>query len=109
MLNFQTIADFSKRKNIEYINKHAKITAPNEITYTDSSGNTKKVTAEHILIATGTRPYIPSNLEHLKEHVITSDDLFYCPYSFGDTLVIGGGYVALECAGFLGSIGFDVI
>jgi len=108
MLNFQTIADFSKRKNIEYINKHAKITAPNEITYTDSSGNTKKVTAEHILIATGTRPYIPSNLEHLKEHVITSDDLFYCPYSFGDTLVIGGGYVALECAGFLGSIGFDV-
>ena len=25
----------------------------------------------------------------------------------GKTLVVGGGYIAVECAGFLGSLGFD--
>jgi pyruvate/2-oxoglutarate dehydrogenase complex dihydrolipoamide dehydrogenase (E3) component len=26
----------------------------------------------------------------------------------GKTLIIGGGYIALECAGFLSSLGYDV-
>lgn len=37
-----------------------------------------------------------------------SDDLFSLPYCPGKTLVIGASYVALECAGFLNSLGLDV-
>lgn len=60
------------------------------------------------MLATGTRPSIPAELEFVKEHVITSDDLFWCPYEPKDTLVIGGGYVALESASFLAQIGYNV-
>lgn len=37
-----------------------------------------------------------------------SDDLFSLPYCPGKTLVIGASYVALECGGFLTSLGLDV-
>jgi len=37
-----------------------------------------------------------------------SDDLFSLSYPPGKTLVIGASYVALECAGFLKGLGFDV-
>lgn len=37
-----------------------------------------------------------------------SDDLFSLPYCPGKTLVVGASYVALECGGFLASLGMDV-
>ena len=39
---------------------------------------------------------------------LNSDGLVSRKVPPGRTLVIGGGYVALECAGFLASLGFDV-
>jgi thioredoxin reductase (NADPH) len=40
--------------------------------------------------------------------VITSDDIFSLNTPPGKTLVVGASYVALECAGFLHGLGFDV-
>lgn len=37
---------------------------------------------------------------------ITSDDIFFNKNP-GKTLVIGGGYIAIECAGFLSSLHFN--
>lgn len=58
------------------------------------------------MIATGTRP------SYLKiegsEHAITSDDIFYKKEAPGKTLVVGGGYVAVEIAGFLRGMGYNV-
>ena len=36
--------------------------------------------------------------------IITSDDLFSLSRDPGRTLVVGGGYVALECAGFIAAL-----
>lgn len=38
----------------------------------------------------------------------SSDDLFFLSYPPGKTLIVGASYVALECAGFLSGLGFDV-
>ena len=45
----------------------------------------------------------------MAKHAITSDDLFSLKEDPGKTLVIGGGYIALECAGFLNGLGKEVI
>ena len=62
--------------------------------------------ANNFLIATGGRPRkhpkIPENLS------ITSDDLFSLEKDPGTTLVIGGGYIGVECAGFLRGLGKEV-
>ena len=66
------------------------------------------LTFDKVLIAVGGRPTVPSTTPGAKEHAITSDDLFFLNRSPGRTLVVGGGYIALECGGFLKECGFDV-
>lgn len=51
------------------------------------------------MIATGCRPtYL--DIEG-KDLAITSDDIFWKKSEPGKTLIVGGGYVAVEIAGFL--------
>lgn len=38
---------------------------------------------------------------------MSSDDIFSLKNAPGKTLVVGGGYVALECAGFLSNLGMN--
>lgn len=58
------------------------------------------------MIAVGGRPRlhpaIPAELS------VTSDDIFALKEDPGETLVIGGGYIAVECAGFLNGLGKKV-
>ncbi len=56
---------------------------------------------------TGGRPHYP-DIPGAVEYSITSDDLFSLDTPPGKTLVVGASYVALECAGFLASLGFEV-
>ena len=61
------------------------------------------VTAERILIATGSAPFVPKFPGH--EHVITSDDAFYMPRFPERVIVVGGGYIAVEFAGIFQGLG----
>merc|ERR1711991_869508 len=70
-------------------------------------GNSMRVRAKKVVIACGGRPRYP-NIPGAKEHGITSDDIFWQSKPPGKTLVVGGAYVALECAGFIRDLGFDV-
>jgi thioredoxin reductase (NADPH) len=80
---------------------------PHLIQLTDAQGKVDTVTAERVVIATGGRPrYL--DIEGMKENCITSDDLFWQKKAPGKTLVLGGGYVALECGGFIKGLGHDV-
>lgn len=65
------------------------------------------LTSDKIVIATGGRPRyldIPG-----REYCITSDDIFSLNDPPGKTLVVGASYIALECAGFLTSLGYETI
>lgn len=67
----------------------------------------EEISGKYILIAVGGRPNymdIPGGVEY----GITSDDLFSLNKEPGKTLILGAGYIALECAGFLNGIGYDV-
>ena len=65
--------------------------------------------SKNFVIATGLRPRPYEGVPELKEWAITSDDLFSLKDNPGKTLIIGGGYIAIECAGFLRGIGNEVI
>ncbi|TRY88517.1 hypothetical protein DNTS_020680 [Danionella cerebrum] len=87
-------------KNVNYVNSYAEFA-------TNKRGKETFYTAAKFVLATGERPRylgIPGD----KEYCITSDDLFSLPYCPGKTLVVGASYVALECGGFLASLGLDV-
>lgn len=64
------------------------------------------MTADKVLIAVGGRPLYPG-IPGDKEFGITSDDIFSLKKAPGKTLVVGASYIALECGGFLNSLGYD--
>ena len=79
----------------------------NEIELKNSKGETEVVTAKNILISVGGRPkYL--DIEGCKELCQSSDDIFWAKKEFGKTLVVGSGYIGMECGGFLRGFGKDV-
>ncbi len=109
-----------KQSRDEYIQRLNKIYDKNinasEVTRIDGHGQfldqhtvivgDKKYTADHILVAVGgepVRPDLPG-----AELGITSDGFFELTQLPKKTMVIGGGYISVELAGLLNSLGSDV-
>lgn len=69
-----------------------------------------EITADNVIIATGARPtYFEDKIcKNMRKYGISSDDLFSLKQNPGKTLVIGGGYIAVECAGLLRGLGCEV-
>eukprot|EP00054_Salpingoeca_dolichothecata_P009398 m.53006 g.53006 ORF g.53006 m.53006 type:complete len:505 (+) comp18341_c0_seq1:186-1700(+) len=91
---------------VKYMNAYATFMDPHTLKTVNKRGQETIITARNFVIATGGRPRYP-DIPGAKELGITSDDLFSLPHSPGKTLVVGASYVALECAGFLTSLGYD--
>ncbi|MGQ0564188.1 MAG: glutathione-disulfide reductase [Gemmobacter sp.] len=64
------------------------------------------VTARHILVATGGRPFVPDFPG--SDLAITSNDVFHMPAFPRRVLVVGGGYIACEFACILAGLGAEV-
>lgn len=70
-------------------------------------GNGERVTAKHILIATGGAPNHGKEIPGI-EHVISSNEVFHLPEQPKRILVQGGGYIALEFACIFAGLGSAV-
>jgi thioredoxin reductase (NADPH) len=95
-----------REKAVEYKNALGSFIDPHTVELTDKKGKKSSITGRRILVAVGGRPKtldIPGG-----ELAISSDDLFSLDHAPGKTLVIGASYVALECAGFLAGLKYDV-
>eukprot|EP00759_Apiculatamorpha_spiralis_P042886 PhF_6_TR40658/c0_g1_i1/m.61065/K22182/TXNRD; thioredoxin reductase (NADPH) len=104
-LNFSTAVAVRDTKAV-YENAYATI-EDNQGTvklHNPETNETSMVQAKQILVATGGRPTYP-NIPGALEYGITSDDIFRLANSPGKTVIIGAGYIALECAGFLSGLG----
>ncbi len=80
-----------------------------EFQYGSGLKQNHELKAKNFVIAAGVRPRHYESIPELREYAITSDDLFSLKENPGKTLVIGGGYIAVECAGFLKGLGNEVI
>lgn len=67
--------------------------------------NNRTITAETILLATGTWPFIPDIPG--KEFAITSNDIFDLATFPKKIIIVGGGYIAVEFAGIFNGLGAD--
>lgn len=65
--------------------------------------NNKYYSAERILIATGSQPNMPNILG--KQHIISSNDIFFLKTLPKKLIIIGGGYIAVEFASIFNSLG----
>lgn len=90
---------------VTYHNRLATFVDAHTIKCADKKGGEKILTSERFVVAVGARP-TPLECPGA-ELAISSDDLFSLEGSPGKTCCVGGGYVALECGGFLAALGLD--
>ncbi|KAF0694226.1 Aste57867_14885 [Aphanomyces stellatus] len=106
-LNFKYRVDLRDKK-VKYENMLGTFKDAHTLTLTNEAkkkGPTD-VTFRRAVIAVGGRP---KQLDCPGwELAISSDDIFSRTQAPGKTLVVGASYVALECAGFLKGMGYDV-
>ena len=86
--------------NVELIEGFAKFVGPNEVEV-----NGERITANHITIAVGGRPTIPSVPG--AEYGIDSDGFFALTEQPKKAVVVGAGYIAVEIAGVLHALGTE--
>lgn len=92
--------------NVKLETKYARFVDAHTLETEDAKGNKGRVTARNIVVACGGRPRYP-DIPGAREYGITSDDIFWRTTPPGKTLVVGGAYVALECAGFIRDLGME--
>lgn len=102
---FLNICLFACRK-VEYINAKGSLVDAHTVTAKLKNGTERELKANHVLLAMGGRPIYP-DIPGALENCISSDDIFSLPEAPGKTLVVGAGYIGLECAGFLNEFGMD--
>lgn len=88
------------KNNVDVINGYATLVDKNTVQVGD-----RKITAEHILIATGGQPIIPDIPG--KEHILDSDGFFALEEQPKRVVVVGAGYIAVEIAGVFNALGSE--
>lgn len=93
-----------KESNIKLFPRLARLVDAHTIELDDGKGSKIQETADKIVIAVGGRPtYL--DVPGSRQYCISSDDLFWLKEAPKKTLIIGAGYIAMECAGFLHALG----
>ncbi|HTH44284.1 MAG TPA: dihydrolipoyl dehydrogenase [Oxalicibacterium sp.] len=86
------------------LNGHAKFLAPDRL----QVGDDTQVTAQRIVIASGSRPTIPDNLRALGDRLIVNDDVFNWDNLPDSVAVVGTGVIGLELGQALARLGVRV-
>jgi NAD(P) transhydrogenase len=81
---------------------------PHTIGVVDDAGRETKVTAEKIIIATGTRPARPESVEFDDQTIIDSDDILNLERVPDSMVVVGAGVIGIEYASMFAALGTKV-
>jgi len=92
---------------VQLLEGWAKFQSPNTMTVQGAGGDETTITADNVLLATGGKPWLPSDVPGA-ELGITSDGFWELDSIPKSTVVVGGGYIGTELAGVLCSFGSKV-
>ncbi len=102
----ESYTDYLRRLGVKAFQGAARFAGRDTIAIGDST----RVVADHVIIATGSEPFVPGNLQRAQGRVLTTDDLFNREPPAGKRVaVIGSGVIGTEFAFILGMLGLEVV
>jgi len=102
------IAEQLDRNGVVRWHGRARFTSPTTIEVRGVDGSMRTVTAERIVIATGSRPRNPKEVPIDHDHILDSDSILSISYLPESLVVVGGGVIATEYACIFASLGVRV-
>jgi glutathione reductase (NADPH) len=91
-----------ERAGVTILQARAELIDPHTVIVQPGS---RKITARHILVATGGRPAVPDVPG--AGHAITSNEAFHLDSLPKSIVIVGGGYIAVEFAGIFAGLGVE--
>jgi NAD(P) transhydrogenase len=96
------------RNGVEYFHGRASFASPHELELLSVNGARQNLSAEIIVLATGTRPRLTPDIPIDHEHILDSDSLLSMIYLPRSLTVVGGGVIACEYASIFSLLGVQV-
>lgn len=96
-----------KRLKVDIIHGHAKVAGVQKLSITTADGE-KTITAQDIILAPGSVPFVPPGSEVDGKTVFTSDDAVRLESLPGWIAIVGSGYIGLEFADVYSALGCEI-
>ena len=95
------------RNHVQMLHGDARFVDPHTVAVTAGSEE-RRITAENIVIAVGTRPHRPKTVEFDDSTVLDSDGILKLPHLPRALVVVGGGVIGIEYASMFAALGTKV-
>jgi NAD(P) transhydrogenase len=103
------IRDQLVRNHVSLLQGEARFSGPSEVAIADGGGGERRVTAEIIIIATGSEPAHPPDIAFDGRTILDSDDIVLRLERIPRTLVVvGAGVIGIEFASMFAALGTKV-
>ena len=103
------IRDQLQRNHVELVTGDARFVDPHTVEVTaDDGGEARSLRGEHIVIAVGTRPAHPPDVDFDGRSVIDSDGVLSMERIPASLVVVGAGVIGIEYASMLAALGTKV-
>ena len=99
---------FYQRNRVEVLFGRARLVGPHEVEVLRPDGVAERLRASHIVIATGSRPYRPPDVDFGHPRVRDSDTLLRLTHTPRSITIYGAGVIGCEYASIMASLGTKV-
>ncbi|MGD2082726.1 MAG: Si-specific NAD(P)(+) transhydrogenase [Chromatiales bacterium] len=86
------------RNRVEVIHGRGRVVDPRGVEVTDASGRRERFTADHIVIATGSSPYHPPDVDFTHPRILDSDTVLRLDHTPRSLTIYGAGVIGCEYA-----------
>jgi NAD(P) transhydrogenase len=97
-----------QRNHVKYYQGTAQFMDPHTMIVTDTGGDEFKLGAERIVLATGTRPARPKEVEFDERRIMDSDGILDMDHIPSSMVVVGAGIIGIEYASMFAALGTRV-
>jgi NAD(P) transhydrogenase len=97
-----------QRNRVELVQGSARLVDPHQLAVDGEAGSERRLSAEFVVIAVGTRPAHPASVDFDGRTIIDSDGLLSLERIPDSLVVVGAGVIGIEYASMLAALGTKV-
>ena len=102
------LAQLRSRRKIDYVQGTARFRDAHGLEIETVSGESREMSFEHAVLATGSRSVVPPGFPPISSRVLDSESALELKSIPGSLLVVGGGYIGLELGSVYAALGSRV-
>ncbi len=99
---------FYERNDVTMYDGHASFVDEHTINIEDAKGSSTQIQADHVVIAVGTRPWRPGDIDFTHPRIVDSDTVLHMQETPGTITVYGAGVIGCEYASIFRNLGCKV-